>query len=304
MKERRRTIQNMPESSSISCRTASRPVVLCAMGGLANRIRAIDSARTLCRRFNRPLRIVWIRDSRQIAARFSDLFEPIDDTNVSVLEATFLDRLRYAPPSWHRNARIPVLWQFIRFGPSRRLSVPRGRILQRAGTIPPQFARRDRTVVLYAWWQMVPAEDRYAFFRPLPSLLAEVDALVATFPGTRTVGVHVRRGDHAQAIRHSPIEAFEARMDALLASIEADSFFLATDDSSIRDRLARRYGSRLLFRDGSSDRSTLAGMRGAVVDLWTLSRCTRLFAPCGSTFAPTAAALGGIPFETVETPTP
>jgi hypothetical protein len=304
MKERRRTIQNMTESSSISCRTDSRPVILCAMGGLANRIRAIDSARTLCRRFDRHLQIVWIRDSRQIAARFSDLFEPVDAPDVSVLEATFLDRLRYAPPSWHRNARIPVLWQFLRFGPSRRLSVPRGRILQRAGEIPPQFARRDRTVFLYAWWQMVPAEDRYAFFRPLPSLLAEVDALAATFPSARTIGVHVRRGDHAHAIRHSPVEAFEARMDALLATGEADSFFLATDDSVVRERLSRRYGPRLLFRDGSSARSTLAGMRGAVVDLWTLSRCTRLLASSGSTFAPTAAALGGIPCETVETPVP
>ena len=93
-------------------------------------------------------------------------------------------------------------------------------------------------------------------------------------------------------------------MDALLASREADSFFLATDDPAVRNRLASRYGSRLLVRDGSSDRSTPAGMRGAVVDLWTLARCDRLLASFGSTFAPTAATLGGLPCETVETPAP
>ncbi len=274
------------------------------MGGLANRLRAIDSARTLCRRFDRPLRVVWIRDARQIDARFSDLFEPVDGPVVSIREATALDRLRYAPPSWRRNLRFPALWQALRFGPSRRLSVPRGLVLQRTGELPGLFARRDRTVFLQAWWQMVPSEERYAAFRPIPPLLAEIDALAAAFPGSRTVGVHVRRGDHTQAIHRSPVESFEARMDALLASREADSFFLATDDPAVRNRLASRYGSRLLVRDGSSDRSTIAGMRGAVVDLWTLSRCARLLASCGSTFAPTAATLGAIPCETVETPSP
>lgn len=274
------------------------------MGGLANRLRAIDSARTLCRRFDRPLSVVWIRDARQLDARFSDLFEPVAAPEVSFHEATALDRLRYAPPSWRRNLRFPALWQALRFGPSLRLSVSRGLVLQRTAEIPALFTRRDRTVFLHAWWQMVPSEERYDAFRPLPPLRDEVDALVAAFPGSRTVGVHVRRGDHTQAIRRSPVETFEARMDALLASGEADSFFLATDAPAVRDRLARRYGPRLLFRDGSSDRSTIAGMRGAVVDLWTLSRCARLLASCGSTFAPTAATLGAIPCETVETPAP
>lgn len=283
---------------------ASRPVILCPMGGLANRLRAIDSALTLCRRFARPLRVVWIRDARQIDARFSDLFEPVDGPDVSIREATALDRLRYAPPSWRRNLRFPALWQTLRFGPSRRLSVPRGLVLQRTEEIPTLFAQSDRTVFLHAWWQMVPSEERYAAFRPLPPLLAEIDALAAAFPGSRTVGVHVRRGDHAQAIRRSPVEAFEARMDTLLASGETDSFFLATDDPVVRDRLAHRYGDRLLVRDGSSDRSTPAGMRGAVVDLWTLSHCARLLASFGSTFAPTAATLGDIPCETVETLAP
>ncbi len=283
----------------------ARPAILCPMGGLANRMRAIDSSISLCRRFDRPLRIVWIRDSRQIAARFSDLFEPVHSPGVSLREASPLDRLLLAPPVWRRNAKIPLLWQLSRFGVAeRRLSIPRGLSLQREDAVPPQFARRNRTIFLHAWWQMVPTEDCYSFFHPLPSLRAEIDALASSFAESRCVGVHVRRGDHAHAIRRSPVEAFEARMDALLASGEADSFFLATDDSDVRERLSRRYGPRLLFRDGSSDRSTLAGMRGAVVDLWTLSRCARILASAGSTFAPTAAVLGAIPCETVETPAP
>ena len=277
----------------------ARPAILCPMGGLANRMRAIDASLALCRRFDRPLEIVWIRDARQINARFSDLFDPPERPGVSLREAALLDRLRFAPPVWRRNAKLPLIWQFLRFGSRRRLSVARGLALQREGAIPPPFALRDRTVFLPAWWQIVPTEERYAFFRPVASLRAEIDTLAGSLPSGPAVGVHVRRGDHAQSIRRSPIEAFEARMDALLATESAASFFLATDDPGVRARLARRYGSLLRFREGSSDRSSLAGMRGAVVDLWTLSRCSRVLASSGSTFAPTAAALGGIPCETV-----
>lgn len=281
-----------------------RPVILCPMGGLANRMRAIDSALTLCRRFVRPLEIVWLRDARQINARFSDLFDPPERPGVSLREATAFDRLRYAPPVWRRNAKLPLLWQFLRFGSRRRLSIARGLALQRQGAIPPQFALRDRTVFLPAWWQIIPTEERYAFFQPVASLRAEIDALAGSLPPGRAMGVHVRRGDHAQASRRSPIEAFEARMDALLATGEASFFFLATDDPGVRDRLARRYGDRLRFREGSSDRSSLAGMRGAVIDLWTLARCACVLASSGSTFGPTAATLGGIPCEIVEESAP
>ncbi len=283
---------------------SARPAILCPMGGLANRMRAIDSALALCRRFDRPLEIVWIRDARQINARFSDLFDPPGRPGVSLREATLLDRLRFAPPVWRRNAKLPLLWQFLRFGSRRRLSVARGLALQREGVVPPPFALRDRTVFLPAWWQIVPTEERYAFFRPIAPLRAEIDALAGSLPPGPVARVPVRRGDHAQAIRNSPIEAFEARMDALLATGGAASFFLATDDPGVRDRLARRYGPRLRFRDGSSDRSSADGMRGAVVDLWTLSRCSRILASAGSTFAPTAAALGAVPCETIRAPAP
>lgn len=282
----------------------TRPAILCPMGGLANRMRAVDSSVALCRRFGRPLEIVWIRDAHQINARFSDLFDTPGRPDVSLREATLLDRLRYAPPAWRRNAKLPLFWQFLRFGSRRRLSIACGLELQRKGAVPPPFALRDRTVFLHAWWQIVPTEERYAFFRPAASLRAEIDSLVSSLSPGSAVGVHVRRGDHAQAARRSPIEAFESRMDALLAAGEASSFFLATDDPGVRARLARRYGHRLRFREGSSDRSTLAGMRGAVVDLWTLSRCSRVLASSGSTFAPTAAALGAIPSETVEASAP
>ena len=290
----------------------SSPLVLHAWAGLANRMLGIVSTIERCRETDRPVWIVWFRNRRRFNARFSDLFEPMQAPGVALRESSPLDVLSFGAPRWRENGKIPFLAQRLLFGranvcyPDECYRCARNRLL------PDVFGRTDRTVLLFAGCDLNPRvassdgrqKELHSLFRPSPSILAEIDALASSFAGTRCIGVHVRRGDHAHAIRHSPVEAFEARMDALLASNEADSFFLATDDSAVRDRLAPRYGSRLLFRDGSSDRSTLAGMRGAVVDLWTLSRCARLLASSGSTFAPTAAALGGIPCEPVLPPAP
>lgn len=284
----------------------SRPVVLHAWAGLANRMLGIVSTIERCRETDRPVWIVWFRNRRRFNARFPDLFETFQLPGVALRGASAFDALAFGAPQWRENVKIPFLIQRLLFGRAQVCYPDACYRCARNGTLPEVFGRRDRTVLLFAGCDLNPdaaaGEGRrkmlHAVFRPLPPLLAEIDALASSFAVSR-VGVHVRRGDHAQAIRQSPIEAFESRMDALLSSGEARSFFLATDDPAVRDRLARRYGPRLLSRDGPSGRSTLAGMRGAVVDLWTLSRCSRLLASYGSTFAPTAAMLGGIPCETV-----
>lgn len=286
------------------------PLILHAWAGLANRMLGIVSTWELCRDMGRPLRVVWLRDRRRFRAAFGELFEPVEEKGLSLREATWSDYVLLAAPRWRRNAKIPYLFQRIRFGRSGVCYWDDCYDCARRGTIPEVVHRMDKTTLLFAGCDLhrPSLTDAFAarrqslktFFRPLPDLRTEIDSLVAAFPHGRVVGVHVRRGDHAQAIRRSPIEAFEARMDALVGTDEADAFFLASDDASVCDRLSRRYGRRLRFRNGDTSRATLSGMRGAVVDLWTLSRCGRVLASAGSTFGPTSAMLGGIPCETVE----
>lgn len=285
------------------------PLILHAWAGLANRMLGIASTWELCREMERPLHIVWFQDRFRFHAKFSDLFEQLDSDDVSLREASCFDHVFLAAPRWRKNAKIPYLFQRIRFGRSGVCYWDNGYECARRGVVPKVFPRTNKTVLLFAGCDLHQPVSSAALaarrqtletvFRPLPDLRAEIDSLVAAFPTGHIVGVHVRRGDHTQAIRHSPIEAFEERMDALLAAQEADAFFLASDDATVCDRLSRRYGPQLRFRCGDASRATLSGIRGAVIDLWTLSRCTRVLASAGSTFGPTAAMLGGIPCETV-----
>ena len=71
-----------------------RYILLVPVGGLANRMKAIDSAIKLSRKANSELHIIWFKD-RGLNCRFDQLFEPIDLPNVKVTEATWSDYLLY-----------------------------------------------------------------------------------------------------------------------------------------------------------------------------------------------------------------
>lgn len=58
-----------------------------------------------------------------------------------------------------------------------------------------------------------------------------------------TVSVHIRRTDHAKAIARSPEDLF---LDVMESFHEDVSFFLATDDPAVEERMKSRFGRRLL----------------------------------------------------------
>lgn len=84
-------------------------ILLVPVGGLANRMKAIDSAIKLSRKTNSELHIIWFKD-RGLNCRFDQLFEPIDLPNVKITEATWSDYLLYDRPR-QKNIFIPSLFQ-------------------------------------------------------------------------------------------------------------------------------------------------------------------------------------------------
>lgn len=285
------------------------PVILHPWAGLANRILGVASTVECCQRLNRPVDIVWFRHRRRFNARFGDLFEPIVLPGVRLREATAFDALALGAPSWRENLKIPHLIQRVAFGKARVCYPNESYECARKGVVPEIFAKTGRTVLLFAGCDIIPrngmpADRRLAIkelFQPCAKLREMIDEQQRSIPGRVRIGVHIRRGDHAQATKMSPESLFAKRMDAILSSGEADSFVLATDDLAVAERFSRRYGPKLFFRQGARDRATRVGMQSAVIDLWTLSKCTRILASAGSTFGPVAAAIGGIPCETAST---
>lgn len=85
------------------------------VGGLANRMRAIDSALRLAADCHTGLRIVWFKD-HGLNCRFDELFQPIEAAiptevkDAGLADLCLLDRPR------RRNFHIPRLPQQILFG--------------------------------------------------------------------------------------------------------------------------------------------------------------------------------------------
>jgi hypothetical protein len=262
-------------------------------------MRAVDSAIAVCRDLGRPLRIVWTRHRQVFPVRFEDLFLPLAADGVELREAGRADTILFGHLPFRGARHLHRLLQRAVFGYGRMTVERSALLLSRAGRLPPVLDQRDRTVLLLCGCQMVPTVDRYSAFRPLPHLRRRIDEIADALPRP-VLGVHVRRGDHAEAIRKSPLEAFVREIRIRLDRGDAEAVFLASDSDEVKRELARRFGSRIVVQDAPTDRSTAVGMESAVVDLWTLSRCDAVLGSGGSTFSETAAWMGSVPYANAE----
>ena len=264
------------------------------ISGLANRMRVVVSAVVAARTLSVPVRLVW-RPSWDCRARFDQLFLPLSGEQATVENGSWRDT-----PATKRNLCLPLLLRKRQYAEEWRCYDP--------GFHPDlmQLTTEHPSLYMDTCFSLGPysTDDLRKTFRPLPTLQERIDSVAARFTG-KTVGVHVRRADHVEAIRHSPLSAFRHRVDRLLDTGKADSVFLCTDDEHVRQYFREAYGERLLTRQPHLERHTLRGMEDAVVDLWSLARTTRILGSYHSSFSDTAAELGNIPFETVtESETP
>ena len=186
-----------------------RYILLVPVGGLANRMKAIDSAIKLSRKTNSELHIIWFKD-RGLNCRFDQLFEPIDLPNVKVTEATWSDYLLYDRPR-QKNIFIPRLFQKATF--DNCIYEKQALHLFYENFDFYDWAKNRKVYIASFVYFYSPEDenDRFSVFRPLASILQEIDTRCSLF-GTNTVGVHILRTDNALSIAQSPTRLFIERL--------------------------------------------------------------------------------------------
>ena len=263
-------------------------LTLVPLGGLCNRLRALLSARCLCECDPAlRVRVVWAVKG-ECAARFDELFE--DRLTIpgrfEFRSARFVD----TPAVLRRNLRLPALLRRALFNGQH----PDFHSSSSAADCLSHFRAQQRVYISTGSALCSTPREAWAQLRPLPHLCRRIDALTHSF-GKNTIGVHVRRTDNEKSWSISPLSAFEREMQAALAQDPGVSFYLATDDEGVRERLANLFPGRIMSQSGAPTRTTLDGMEAAVVDLFVLSRTQRLIGSYWSSFTDTAAELGEIP---------
>lgn len=259
-------------------------ILIAAEGGLCNRLRVLLSAAALQPSLSTPIRVAWA-DNAECAARFDQLFEPLHLPPLTVTPRSWKEA-----PALRSNAYLPYLYRLFFFDAQRKNYLP-------AYHLPlPFLSQRYPRIYLstcYAFASYAPDLLRQ-HIRPLPHLQERIDALVAQFVRP-TIGVHIRRTDNVESIAHSPTSLFLAAMEQHPTA----SFYLSTDDLSLKATLQKRYGDRLITQHTTARRDTLEGIEEAVIDLFVLSRTDRLLGSYWSSFTDTAAELGGMPVDIV-----
>ena len=275
--------------------------------GLANRLRFATSAMILAERLNRECRIIWPCNP-DLNCGFNDLFQR-SQANLLELppELGAIDPLGREAPK--RLPESVTSWQD---------SDPVFRAGELDDSMHPALTLHEADLrglgeILYirGCHEFRPAElaiEDYLIayarilnevFQPNEDILSDVISLP---PGT--IGVHVRRGDKYSWIsrrlqkRCSYLQNYLPRLSELLDSAPSRKIFVASDDNKMKDSLRAIWKERVVtYPDVVQSRDSVGGVKHALRDLYTLSRCSVVLTDGDSTFGPLAARYQNRPVE-------
>lgn len=253
------------------------------VGGLANRMRSINSAISLCE--NDELQIYWFKD-QGLNCCFEHIFQPIPLLHVTLKEAKNWDKILYDRPR-RKNLYIPKLYQKLRFDACLyENETKEGQLDYR------QWKRNHNSVYLASYNQFYPPTKTLKdLFIPINPIQEKIENVCSAYT-LQTIGIHIRRGDHDIAIRKSPIELFIAEMEKEIEKKPLTKFYLATESEVEKATLIKRFGSRIITSKDAATRNTTEGIQNAIVDLYALSKTHKILGSFYSSFSEIAAQLG------------
>ena len=260
-------------------------------GGLANRMRAVASAYELCKKVDSTLQVVWFQDWA-LHAPFRSIFE--ETPLVAIREATMLDHILY-DRARKKNLFVPALPQRILF--QRHIKEQDVTPLKKVSFDFEQWARGKRCYMsCYQVFGSFPDELYSRLFRPVKEVMDVVDGYRSQF-GSHTIGLHIRRTDNAESIAKSPTSLFINKVREEINQHADAKVFLATDSAEVKQEFIAAFGSHIITPKEDACRDSISGIRGGVVDLWTLASTQIIYGSAGSSFSPMAASIGGVPLE-------
>lgn len=263
------------------------------VGGLANRMRALASAYTLARRVGIGLTAVWFKDWA-LNAPFNTLFQHVEREDIIIREATTCDYLVFDRPR-KKNLFIPRFFQRILFDDSlyEKQITP---LCKQQFDFDVWAKQGEVYMASYTGFQKYD----YALLRKLFVPQHDINDAIASFSkrfSENTVGVHIRRTDNAASILQSPTELFIEAIDREIARNKETTIFLATDSEEVKGEMRSRYGGRVLTSNEKADRNSIAGIKGGIIDMYTLSKTNKIYGSFQSSFSELASQLGGVPLE-------
>lgn len=268
-------------------------ITLVPVGGLANRMKAMDAAYHLAKDCGSKLKVIWFKD-KGLNCRFDQLFQHPTDSIITIREATFCDLLLEDRPR-KKNFFLPWLPEHLKYDAC---------IYEQQATLLfydhfdyAAWAKNRRVYLASCvYFHPQPEEKLFKLFQPIDSLQQEIAKRCADF-NEHTIGIHIRRTDNIASITQSPTELFIKQMEEFVERHPDTTFYLATDSEEEKQKLKQVFGERISMSGHAAERNSLQGMQDALVELYTLSRTSRIIGSMQSSYSETAAQIGRIQCE-------
>lgn len=273
-----------------------REITITPYGGLANRMRALNSVLELARTSQLPLKVVWFSNF-ELNAPFEELFETPQYDALLIKKASFFDRFLYRSPRRHTLWLPFVTTPFIFDTTIYSADFVR---LRDKGIIADTVLNGGR-VLIESCYEFGNYSSSYSKnFVPKSDILSSVDDFVNDNFTPNTIGVHIRRTDNSLSIKNSPLSLFCEAMQKEIDACADTKFYVATDDAATKNELKQIFGDRILSIDTDCNRNSLQGMKEAVKEMWILSRTSKIYGSFYSSYSEVASQLGNIPLHILQ----
>lgn len=257
-------------------------------GGLANRMRVIDSAFQLAKRNNACVRVIW-ELSDELNCPFDSLFETSKDLQVEEIVLSKTQR--------RMNEGIRRFFQLVKirypFGYSACLYDKEILKHIETGNDLNELLKSSTDIFIRTVHKFYEDVHSFKEFDPVSSLKEKIEGYAAQY-SEHTIGLHIRRADNKMSIKFSPLSGFTDLMDEAILKNQDSKFFLATDSPEVEELIKSKYGNRIIVHPKTLDRNTATGIQDSVVDLYCLSKTKRIVGSFYSSFSEVAARINGI----------
>ncbi|MDR0732713.1 MAG: hypothetical protein LBF08_01435 [Dysgonamonadaceae bacterium] len=264
---------------------------LIPVGGLGNRFEAMSSILCFCREKRRNLEIIWFKD-HGLNCDFDKLFY-IDPRieNVKIRNAKGSDFVLRDNPR-RRNLWVPRLFENFIYD---KCIYYQDNNFSAHDKSPKNDVQLDsfRHIYIVACGVYWKSFDMYNYVCLNDNIEKKVCEITSLFPRYNIIGIHIRRTDNRNTIKHSPTNLFIEAMNQEIENDENVRFFLASDSLEEKIRLINLYGDRIITSMKEVKRDTEEGIIDAFVEINVLSRTKKLYAG-NSSYARISASLSGI----------
>lgn len=266
-----------------------RMLIIEPCAGLSNRILALATAYDLGKKYNHNITLLWDVDDT-LGAKIQSLFDLPDDIRViittkSPFHQKFILRLK---------SEILRLWYrkscdiFLECEDIQELKKNDNNCFIR------EVLKNHRTIYIKSICELEEICDKkiFSIFQISPEILNKGKEVFGRIKES-TIGMHIRRTDHTDAINKSPTELFVKKAEMILSGADNIDIYLATDDARVEAQLVQRFGERIIVHKGKKySRKNQEGMEDGIIDMLALSKCKEIYGSFGSTFSLMASYIG------------